>query len=45
MLVANLPVVWLGNRFADRLPLKLARNVAAAVFLSLALWVAWRGIG
>ena len=45
MLVANLPVVWLGHRFADRLPLKLARNVAAAVFLSLALWVAWRGIG
>lgn len=45
MLIANLPVVWLGHRFADRLPLKLARSVAAAVFLSLALWVAWRGIG
>jgi putative Ca2+/H+ antiporter (TMEM165/GDT1 family) len=45
MLVANLPVVWFGHRFADRLPLKLARNVAAAVFLALALWVAWFGIG
>lgn len=45
MLLANLPVVWLGHRFADRLPLKLARNVAAAVFLGLAIWVAWRGIG
>lgn len=44
MLVANLPVVWLGHRFADRLPLKLARSVAATVFLALALWVAFRGI-
>ncbi len=45
MLLANVPVVWLGNRFADRLPLKLARAVAAAVFLVLAVWVAWYGIG
>ena len=45
MLIANLPVVWLGNRFADRLPLKLARSVAALVFLALAAWVALRGIG
>ncbi|GAB2508460.1 TMEM165/GDT1 family protein [Pseudoxanthomonas sangjuensis] len=45
MLLANLPVVWLGHRFADRLPLKPARMVAAAVFVLLGLWVAWRGIG
>ncbi len=45
MLVANLPVVWLGHRFADRLPLKLARSVAAVVFLALAIWVALHGIG
>jgi len=45
MLIANLPVVWLGSRFADRLPLQQARSVAAAVFLALALWVAWHGIG
>ncbi len=45
MLVANLPVVWLGHRFADRLPLKLARTVAALVFLGLAAWVAVFGIG
>ncbi len=45
MLIANLPVVWLGQKFADRLPLKLARNVAATVFLALAVWVAVRGIG
>ena len=45
MLLANVPVVLLGSRFADRLPLKAARLVASAVFLLLAGWVAWRGIG
>ena len=45
MLIANLPVVWLGHRFADRLPLKLARTVAAIVFLALAGWVGWNGVG
>ena len=45
MLVANLPVVWLGHRFADRLPLTAARWIAAAVFAALAVWVALRGIG
>lgn len=44
MLLANVPVVALGSRFADRLPLKAARLVAAAVFAALALWVALRGI-
>ena len=45
MLFANLPVVWLGHRFADRLPLKLARSMAAVVFMGLAAWVAVYGIG
>ncbi|MFC3550926.1 TMEM165/GDT1 family protein [Lysobacter cavernae] len=45
MLLANVPVVLLGSRFADRLPLKTARYVAAAVFLALALWAAWYGLG
>src|SRR5690606_36235400 len=42
MLLANLPVVLLGSRFADRLPLRAARYVAAAVFAGLGLWVAIR---
>lgn len=41
MLLANLPVVLLGSRFADRLPLRAARYVASLVFLALAAWVAW----
>lgn len=45
MLLANVPVVLLGSRFADRLPLKAARYVAAAVFLLLAAWIAVRGLG
>jgi putative Ca2+/H+ antiporter (TMEM165/GDT1 family) len=45
MLAANVPVVLLGSRFAKRLPLKAARIAAAVLFLALAGWVAWRGVG
>lgn len=45
MLLANVPVVALGSRFADRLPLTAARYVAATVFLLLGAWVAVRGLG
>ena len=45
MLAANVPVVVLGSRFAERMPLRAARIVAAVVFFALAIWVAWRGIG
>jgi Ca2+/H+ antiporter, TMEM165/GDT1 family len=44
MLLANVPVVALGHRFADRLPLAAARIAAAAVFALLAIWVALRGV-
>ena len=43
MLLANVPVVWLGARFATRLPLKAARIVAALVFAALGIWVAIAG--
>ena len=39
MLLANLPVVALGAKFADRLPLRQARWAAAAVFAVLGVWV------
>jgi putative Ca2+/H+ antiporter (TMEM165/GDT1 family) len=39
MLIANLPVVWLGQRFAQRLPLRAARRAAAGLFALLAVWV------
>lgn len=45
MMLANVPVVLLGSRFAGRLPLKAARWTAAAVFALIGLWVAIRGLG
>ncbi|MFC7300943.1 TMEM165/GDT1 family protein [Cognatiluteimonas weifangensis] len=38
MLLANVPVVALGSRFARRLPLRAARIAAALVFLALGSW-------
>jgi putative Ca2+/H+ antiporter (TMEM165/GDT1 family) len=42
MLLANVPVVWLGARFADRLPLRATRLAAAALFIALSIWIALR---
>ncbi len=44
MLLANVPVVLLGARFAHRLPLRAARWAAAALFAALGLWVALVGL-
>ncbi len=41
MLLANVPVVWLGARFAHRLPLRAARIAAAVLFAALAVWIVW----
>ena len=43
MLLANVPVVLLGHRFADRLPLRAARIAAALLFMALGIWVLLRG--
>ncbi|TAN06748.1 MAG: TMEM165/GDT1 family protein [Rhodanobacteraceae bacterium] len=42
MLVANVPVVWLGARFASRLPLRATRLGAAVLFAALGLWILLR---
>ena len=44
MLLANVPVVLLGHRFADRLPLRAARIGAAMLFMGLGIWVLLRGV-
>ena len=44
MLLANVPVVLLGARFAHRLPLRAARWGAALLFAGLGLWVAFFGL-
>jgi putative Ca2+/H+ antiporter (TMEM165/GDT1 family) len=38
MLIANVPVVWLGGRAAERLPIGAIRGVAAAVFAALGVY-------
>lgn len=43
MLLANVPVVLLGARFAHKLPLKAARLTAAALFFALGLWALLAG--
>ena len=42
MLLANVPVVWFGARFADRLPLRAARIGAAVLFAALGAWILLR---
>jgi putative Ca2+/H+ antiporter (TMEM165/GDT1 family) len=44
MMLANLPVVVIGERLAGRLPLKLIRRAAAAVFAALGV-AALAGVG
>ncbi|MBS0589106.1 MAG: TMEM165/GDT1 family protein [Proteobacteria bacterium] len=39
MLIADVPVVWLGARFAHKLPLRAARIGAALLFAALGLWI------
>ena len=41
MLLANVPVVILGNVAAERLPLTLIRGITALAFLLLGLYSAW----
>ena len=38
MMIANVPVVMLGSRFAERIPLRAARLTAALLFLGLGSW-------
>ncbi len=44
MLLANVPVVLVGNFAAERLPLKLIRCFAAASFLVFALYCVWQAL-
>ncbi len=39
MLIADLPAVWLGARYARKLPLRTTRIIAAILFAALGIWV------
>ena len=45
MMLANVPVVWLGDRLAAAVPLRLVRGLAALAFAALGLWVLVFGLG
>ncbi len=42
MLLANAPVVWLGDRLASRLNLVWLNRAAAALFVALGAWTLWQ---
>jgi len=42
MLIANVPVVFLGARFAAKLPLRAARICASLLFAALGVWILLR---
>ena len=42
MMIADAPAVFIGNKLAERLSMKLMRRIAAAVFAILAV-AAWLG--
>lgn len=44
MLLADVPVVFLGNFSADRLPLKLIRILAALAFTVMAIFAVYKGL-
>jgi putative Ca2+/H+ antiporter (TMEM165/GDT1 family) len=43
MLIANVPVIFLGARFAQRLPMRTMRVLAAALFAALGVFILLRG--
>jgi Ca2+/H+ antiporter, TMEM165/GDT1 family len=43
MLLANAPAVYLGQRFAQKLPVKLLNRIAAVLFVATGLWIAFFG--
>jgi len=42
MMLADVPAVFVGDRLADRIPIRWVHRVAAAIFAGLGLWT-WLG--
>jgi len=41
MMVANAPVVWMGDRLLARVNLTLVHRIAAALFVAIGVWTLW----
>jgi len=42
MLIADVPAVFIGNRFAEKIPMKLVHGIAAALFLIMGLFTLFK---
>lgn len=43
LVAANLPALWLGHRFADRIPRRLLQRIGAAMFIAIGIgMLIWR---
>ena len=49
MVLANAPAIWIGHRYAAKIPARLMQRVSAAIFAFIGLWVlaaaAWNQAG
>jgi Ca2+/H+ antiporter, TMEM165/GDT1 family len=44
MLAANAPAVWIGHRYATRIPARMMRRISAGIFALIGLWVLGLGV-
>lgn len=45
MLLANAPLVWLGDRLMQYVPLRAVHAASALIFALMGAWVLWAGVG
>jgi putative Ca2+/H+ antiporter (TMEM165/GDT1 family) len=45
MMLANAPVVWLGERMTRLVPLRVVHVVSALIFMGLGIWALWPQTG
>jgi len=45
MMIANVPAVFAGEWLVERVPLRLVRSIAAALFVALGLWMLAESLG
>lgn len=44
MFIANAPAVWIGHRYAARIPARLMQRISAAIFVLIGVWVLGLGV-
>jgi putative Ca2+/H+ antiporter (TMEM165/GDT1 family) len=44
MMVANVPAVWIGEKLAQKIPMRAVRLLAAALFVIVGILTLWTGL-